>query len=90
MFILSVEKQVKELFMDSVFFFIVGVVLGSLFVWCMIQGALIHLSGTTGPFFTDKDALAYSFYFIGWICGVGALALYWQAKNRFHYAEISK
>jgi len=38
-------QQSKSMFAKAMFFFIVGVVLASLFIWCLIQGITIHLSG---------------------------------------------
>lgn len=84
------EKQVREIFARSIFFFVVGVVLASLFLWSMMQGILIHATRPSLTIPTDRDVLALSYYFVGWISGVAALALYWQAKNLYHYAEISK
>ena len=75
-------EEVKEMFVKAVFFFTIGVVLASLFVWSMIQGVLIHFSNNT--------VVAFYYYFVGWISGVAAISLYWQAKNLFHYAKISK
>ncbi len=76
------DSQVIEMFAKSVFFFAVGVTLASLFMWSMMQGVTLHLAG--------KDSSAFGFYFVGWVSGVGALALYWQAKSLFHFAQISK
>ena len=75
-------SEVKEMFAKAVFFFTTGVVLASLFVWSMMQGVLIHFSG--------NDVVAFYYYFVGWISGVAALSLYWQAKSLFHYAKISR
>lgn len=69
------------MFVRSAFFFIVAVTFGTLFVWCMVQGVLAH-------FANDNSALFY--YFASWLSGVGAFALYMQAKSLFHYATISK
>ena len=76
------NPQVMEMMGKAVFFFAVGVILASLFAWSMMQGIALHLSGS--------GALAFGFYFVGWISGVGALALYWQARNLFHFARISQ
>ncbi|MAG18266.1 MAG: hypothetical protein CL944_02210 [Candidatus Diapherotrites archaeon] len=76
------EKQVKSMFTQAIFFFIIGVVLASLFMWSMMQGITIH--------FTGNDSLAFSYYFVGWISGIAAFSLYWQAKNLFHFAKISR
>ena len=76
------EKQVKEIFFKATFFFVSGVILASLFMWSMMQGVVAHLSG--------DSSLAFSYYFIGWISGVGAISLYWQAKYLFHFAKISR
>jgi len=76
------DKQVREMFTKAVIFFVFGVVLASLFVWSMMQGIIAH--------FANENSLAFSYYFVGWISGVAALSLYWQAKSLFHYASISK
>jgi len=76
------DKQVKEMFIKATTFFVFGVVLASLFVWSMMQGIIAH--------FANDNSLAFSYYFVGWISGVAALSLYWQAKSLFHYATISK
>ena len=78
----GMNPQVYEMMVKSVFFFVVGVILASLFVWSMMQGIALHLAG--------NGTLAFGFYFVGWISGVGALALYWQARNHFHFARISQ
>lgn len=69
------------MFTQAVFFFIVGVILASLFVWSMMQGILAH--------FNSNDSLAFTYYFVGWISGIAALSLYWQARRIFHFAKIS-
>ena len=66
----------------AVGFFVLGVTLASLFVWCLVQGILAHMGGSAG------NALVY--YFVAWLSGVGGLTLYWQAKALFHYAQISQ
>lgn len=71
-----------KLFAKAAFFFIVGVVLASLFVWCLLEGALVHTSG--------NSSLAISYYFVAWLSGVAALTLYLQAKTLFHYAKITE
>lgn len=71
-----------EMFGKAVFFFVVGVVLASLFMWSMMQGITLHVAG--------KDSSAFMYYFIGWVSGVGGLTLYWQAKFIFHMAKISR
>ena len=75
-------EQVREMFVKSVFFFVVGVALASLFMWSMMQGVTTHLSA--------NDAGAFPYYVVGWISGVAALSLYWQAKSLFHFAKISR
>ena len=71
-----------KLFIKAAFFFIIGVVLASLFVWCLLQGALIHLQGN------HVSALFY--YLLAWLAGIAALALYAQAKILLHYVKIIK
>lgn len=84
------NKQVIEMFVKSVFFFVTGVILASLFVWSMMQGILIHMTNPGRSGFPAPDSIAFTYYFVGWISGVAALALYWQAKNLFHFAKISQ
>ena len=74
-------ERVSEMFVKGTFFFIVGVVLATLFVWGMVQGVISHFAN--GEFTTI-------YYFTSWIAGVGALTLYHQAKSILHYAQISK
>ncbi|MBN2067128.1 MAG: hypothetical protein JW744_01530 [Candidatus Diapherotrites archaeon] len=74
-------EQVALMFVRGAFFFIVGVILATLFVWCLVEGAMSHLS--SGPY-----TLAY--YFASFVAGVGAFTLYHEAKSVLHYAQISK
>jgi len=76
------DKQVNEMFVKAVFFFVTGVTLASLFMWSMMHGITLHFEGL--------DSTAFSYYFVGWISGIAALSLYWQAKNLFHFAKISR
>jgi hypothetical protein len=78
---MKIDESTK-VFGKSISFFVYGVALGSLFIWCIIQGIKVHLN--------NMETLAFSYYFLGWVSGVGGLALYWQAKRLFHFAEISK
>jgi hypothetical protein len=73
--------QVKAMFFKGAFFFTIGVVLATLFVWSMVQGVMSHLTG-------GDYALFY--YFASWLAGIGGLTLYLQAKQILHYATISK
>ncbi len=75
-------QQFYILFIRASFFFIVGVVLASLFIWCLLQGALIHLMG--------NHVIALFYYLLAWLAGLAALALYMQAKSLFHYAKITE
>ncbi len=73
--------QSKSMFVKAVFFFVIGVVLASLFIWCLIQGITIHLIGdTTTPMM---------YYVAAWLAGVGGFTLYMQARSLFHFAKIS-
>lgn len=75
-------EERSDAFLKAVFFFFSGVALASLFVWSVLQGILIHLSGNI--------YLAFPYYFMGWFAGVGGITLYWQAKKLFYFADISK
>ena len=78
---MSPANQVREMFLKGAFFFIVGVVLATLFIWSMVQGVLSHMA--TGQF-----TLLY--YFVAWLAGIGGLTLYHEARSILHYARISK
>jgi len=74
-------QKVSLMFAKGAFFFLVGVVLATLFVWSMVQGVLAHLAG---------GEYVFLYYFASWLAGVGALTLYFQAKQLIHYASISE
>ena len=84
------DRQVRDMFVQSVSFFIFGVVLSSLFVWSMMQGIFVHAGSPVNGELAGNDAVAFSYYFVAWMSGIAALALYWQAKNLYHYAKISQ
>lgn len=65
----------------AAFFFIIGVVLATLFVWCIVQGFMIHTTGNS------QVALVY--YFLAWIAGIAALGNGVQARAMFHYAKLA-
>ncbi len=87
---MTMSMQVSRVFARACFFFVAGVILASLFIWSMAQGILIHVTRPDFAIVSDRDTTAFAYYFVGWISGVAALALYWQSKNLFHYAEIAK
>ena len=75
-------ERVKTMFLRGSFFFIVGVILATLFVWSMVQGILLHTM--------DSDSeIILLYYFAAWLAGIGALALYHQSKELIHLASIS-
>ncbi len=74
-------KQVTAIFLRGAFFFIVGVIFATLFVWSMVEGIMSHLQNGQFTLF---------YYFAAWLSGVGAFTLYIQAKSILHYAKISK
>ena len=73
-------KQVTAIFLRGAFFFIVGVVFATLFIWSLVEGILSHMRN--GQF-------TFIYYFATWLAGVGAFTLYIQAKSILHYAKIS-
>ncbi len=75
-----VKSEIQAMFVKSAFFFMIGVILASLFVWTMVQGFLVH---------PTNESTAFVYYFIGWLSGVAAFVLYFQARGLFHYAKIS-
>ncbi len=74
-------KTVKFMFIKGSFFFIIGVILATLFVWSMVEGVLSHMRGGEYTQF---------YYFASWLAGIGALTLYIQARQLIHYASISE
>ncbi len=74
----------QVMFVKAAFFFIVGVVLASLFVWSLVEGFSVHTAGN------GAGVLAMPYYFTAWLSGVAALFLYIQAKLVFRYAKLSK
>jgi len=74
-------RKVKLMFFKGAFFFIVGVVLATLFVWSMVQGVLMHMAN--GEF-------TFLYYFAAWLAGIGGLVLGIQSKQLIHYASISE
>jgi len=76
-------QRTKILFVQASFFFIVGVILATLFVWSMVQGVLLHSMDT-------RSEIVLLYYFAAWLAGVGAVVLYHQAKQVIHYASISE
>lgn len=65
----------------AAFFFTIGVVLATLFVWCLVQGFVAHTTGT------PQIALVY--YFLAWVAGIAALGNGMQARTMFHYAKLA-
>ena len=74
-------RETSGIFIKGVFFFIVGATLITLFIWALIQGALLHTNSPQG---------AALYYFASVMAGAGGLTLYHQAKAALHYARISK
>lgn len=77
-------KQFKEpqiILGKAVFFFIIGAVLATLFMWGLVQGIKADW---------NNENTSFVFYFAAWLAGVATLAFYAQAKNLFHYAQITK
>ena len=73
--------EFRKLFVRSMFFFIIGVVLASLFLWTIVQGVMLQLSG--------ESQVAIICYFLAFMAGIAALYNYMQAKTTFHYAKLS-
>ncbi len=76
-------RKVTGMFVKGGFFFIVGVILATLFVWSMVQGVLLHTMGADGE-------VIFLYYFAAWFAGIGALTLYIQSRQLIHYASISE
>lgn len=74
-------REITEIFIRGVFFFIVGTVFLTLFIWSLVQGVLMH--GTA-------QYMAMAYYFASVLAGVGGVVLYHQAKYSLHYAQIAK
>ena len=76
-------RKVTIMFIRGGFFFIVGVILATLFVWSLVQGVLLHTMKAEG-------SIVFLYYFAAWLAGIGALTLYIQARQLIHYASISE
>ncbi len=74
-------NEVTEIFVKGIFFFIVGTVFLTLFIWSLVQGVTNH---EIDPF------VSLIYYFSSVLAGVGGVVLYYQAKYTLHYAKISK
>lgn len=74
-------ENTTKIFIKSAFFFSMGVILSTLFIWALIEGLLTHL--------TREIAVALVYYFAAWLSGVAAIGLYWQAKKDYRYAQLS-
>jgi len=76
-------KKVRFMFAKGAFFFIVGVIFATLFVWSMVQGVLNHIA-------TGGNEITFLYYFAAWLAGIGGLVLGMQSKQLLHYASISE
>ena len=74
-------QKVKAMFVKGGFFFVVGVIFATLFIWSLVEGILSHVAGGNTPLM---------YYYAAWLAGVGALTLYFQARRLIHYASISE
>ncbi len=73
-------KETSEIFAKGLFFFIVGTVLLTMFIWALVQGVTGH----------PKDPLFSLLYYLAAVLsGVGGVVLYHQAKYTMHYAKIA-
>lgn len=73
-------SETREIFAKGIFFFVVGTVLLTLFIWALVQGVTEH---PVDPVFS----LLY--YLAAVLSGVGGVVLYHQAKYTLHYAKIA-
>jgi len=76
--------QIKEpqiILSKAIFFFLIGAILATLFMWGIIEGIKAHWAG---------NEMAFIFYFAAFLAGVATIAFYTQAKSLFHYAQITK
>lgn len=76
-------KKVRFMFVKGAFFFIVGVIFATLFVWSMVQGVLNHIT-------TGGNEMTFLYYFAAWLAGIGGLVLGMQSRQLLHYASISE
>ena len=73
-------KETSEIFAKGLFFFIVGTVLLTMFIWALVQGVTSH----------PADPLLSALYYLAAVLsGVGGVVLYHQAKYTMHYAKIA-
>ena len=74
-------KDFHRLFTKAAFFFIIGVMLASLFAWTFVQGFFEHSAGN------GLEALIL--YFVAFLAGVAAIYNYIQARSNFQFAKMS-
>lgn len=70
-----------KIFLKSAFFFSMGVILSTLFIWALIEGIIAH--------FAREIVIALWYYFAAWLSGIAAMGLYWQSKKDYRYAQLS-
>jgi hypothetical protein len=73
-------KETSEIFAKGLFFFIVGTVLLTMFIWALVQGVTGH---------PNDPVLSALYYLAAILSGVGGVVLYHQAKYTMHYAKIA-
>ena len=75
-------RDTTKIFIKSAFFFSMGVILSTLFVWALIEGIMTH--------FAREIAIALLYYFAAWLSGIAAIGLYWQSRKDYRYAQLSE
>ncbi|MDO8538714.1 MAG: hypothetical protein Q7S21_07595 [archaeon] len=70
----------KMMTIKAIVFFAYGIILGSLFFLCMLQGIILHLHG----FIFE----AWGYYLLGFLCAAAGIANYLQAKHNQDWASI--
>ncbi|MFH1240674.1 MAG: hypothetical protein V1672_05710 [Candidatus Diapherotrites archaeon] len=75
-------SDTTKIFIKSAFFFSMGVILSTLFVWSLIEGVITH--------FHREMAVALLYYFAAWLSGIAAIGLYWQSRKDYRYAQLSE
>ncbi len=66
-------QQTTKYEVKRVLFFFYGIVLATLFAWCLVQGAIMHT--TAEPF------AAWTYYFLGMFSMGALIQTYVQAKK---------
>ena len=71
----------QKVFAKSAINFIIGIALGALFLFTLIEGIITQTQGS--------HAIALAYYLLAFLTGITATYNYLRAKTLFNYAKMS-